>query len=934
MAGLTTTLNTAVTGLKATQTGMAVLADNIANAQTENYARREIEYASITLGGFGTGVEVKGVRRKIDNFVMEAIRDQSSILSKSKTLDEFHKKIQLLFGQPNTSGDLDATLKNYFSSLKTLSSTPDDPALRLNVVKKGDELAKRISNLARGLEELRYEADQSILNSVDNINALLTNIHNANNIVGRTSDSRHVNPSVLETRDVSLQKLSEELNISIFVKDNNKVIVSTTGGKLLIGDNRYVLDYTPQPSLDGFLNDSEFHNLTVSILRDNGERSNPLDLVSAGSSDEVATSLVSGNIKAYLEMRDSELPAIIEQLDNLATMINEQVNSVYNDGNGYPPAASYVGTTPLLATARRDFSGQVMIALVDDDGLPLQKADGTDFYPLTLDLGSLDSGYGAGQPTVQTIIDEINEYFYSSVVEDTVQLGNLYDIKLVASDDLSAMPNGQITFDFELINKSVQSSTFEVLGITVTDGGCTGLTTALPASYVIDPGERTRTGSSMTVDFAGGGGGPYTIQAQLQVTDEEGLISTATIEYVIDDTPASIAIRNTRYVASAIAAGGATITPAGTTQSFARASLVNANGFAASSTEEGYLKIEALVDGHHIAFAQLTSKEEGLAASGSTAAIAATNRNFGHFFGLNNFFIDSQDTDGSAINMAVREDLLSNPQLVSTASLTQTPSQGVNEFVGVTQASAALTLSGIPDIGDTITIDGQVFTYVAAAATNDQITIGGTLAATLANTTAKLNAINAYTSGTVDQATYTDDATDTIYITFSAAGSEGNNFIISFNFATISGAINDALPATANSGNLTGGIDDMVTVNQERYTYQIGISNNATIDLLFNISNSVYEFDAAGNLSASSNTISGYASTIISFTATNALFAENDHQREDTFQKGFLEKYQNVSGININEEVANTIVLQNMYAANARVVTAIVKMFDSLLDLV
>ena len=45
------------------------------------------------------------------------------------------------------------------------------------------------------------------------------------------------------------------------------------------------------------------------------------------------------------------------------------------------------------------------------------------------------------------------------------------------------------------------------------------------------------------------------------------------------------------------------------------------------------------------------------------------------------------------------------------------------------------------------------------------------------------------------------------------------------------------------------------------------------------------------------------------------------------------QRFNDASGVNVDEEMANLLTLQNSYAANARVVTAIKEMLDALIQM-
>ncbi len=109
-------------------------------------------------------------------------------------------------------------------------------------------------------------------------------------------------------------------------------------------------------------------------------------------------------------------------------------------------------------------------------------------------------------------------------------------------------------------------------------------------------------------------------------------------------------------------------------------------------------------------------------------------------------------------------------------------------------ATGSITFSAQPAVNSTLTINGTVFTFVAASASSVQITIGGTLAATMTNSATILNAHGSVGGGF---ATYVGTAT-TVTITRGVLGPAGNTF-------TLAASTAPASNATVSGPTLTGG---------------------------------------------------------------------------------------------------------------------------------
>lgn len=928
--GLDVAVTSALSGLKASQEGLSVLSNNIANVNTENYSRRIIEQKSATIDGVGQGVSITAIKRKVDEFLIEGVRTTGTQTSYSGTIDEYYERIQLLLGKPGTANNVNRSIDDFFSALRSLANNPELPSLRLDAVNKAISLADKISNLTGDLQQLRYDVDRDLKNTIDTINNQIKSLYEINIALEEAGNMGTNNVALLEDRDTVLESLAKNIDFTVYYSQTGAATISTANGISLLDKNQYRIEYTPVSTVQQIINETPISQTNIGIVdKATGQLESVVQMISGGIESEITTNIRGGKIKALLEMRDVEIPRMLEQLDNLAVTIRNQVNTIHNDGAGFPPATSLQGTTSFLSTEVREFSGKVRIGLVDDNGKPVVRTDDySPVNPLTLNLGKLNSGTGDGKPTMQTIIDEINEYFFYSPVLSRSTLGNLADIKIAATST-PLVANGTLSFDFELDNSSNLNSTFEVLGITV-DNGATGLTSALPSAYNINNGVRSRTDDPLTVSFAGGSGGPYTMQVTLRVTDADGNVSTGTLDYVIDDNPTDSNVLNDRYIAST-ATGSASIIPSGTTQRFAQASFVDENGDAVTSAGfPGYLKITTESSSYHIVIDELDSQDLG---SPTNTSITPTGRGFSHYFGLNNLFEDYPTTKtGNSINLSVRDDIATNPNLISMGEMVRSPSYVETRTVGDSSATGTLQFAANPEIGDTITLSGTVFTFVAAAATDAEITIGAGLTTTLTNIAAKLNATNSTTIGTVDSADYASNGVDTIVITHTTPGSVGNIFSFSATTATIGVSINGDAFSTGPSGLLTNGRDTTVNTIMQPHTYELGISSNQIVDRLANLTSTILNFSSAGTLPASSSTISGYAANIVSFAAGKTKQAQENYEKDQLFSDSYIARFKGTSGVNLDEELANTIIYQNSYTASARVITVTKELFAILFE--
>jgi len=89
-------------------------------------------------------------------------------------------------------------------------------------------------------------------------------------------------------------------------------------------------------------------------------------------------------------------------------------------------------------------------------------------------------------------------------------------------------------------------------------------------------------------------------------------------------------------------------------------------------------------------------------------------------------------------------------------------------------------------------------------------------------------------------------------------------------------------------------------------------------------------FAATGELGATNVKMSEYASQILAFNATQAAEAENQIAFKEVLYSDIKFRAESFSGVNIDEEMANLITLQNSFSAVARVITVTQEMMDTL----
>ena len=110
--------------------------------------------------------------------------------------------------------------------------------------------------------------------------------------------------------------------------------------------------------------------------------------------------------------------------------------------------------------------------------------------------------------------------------------------------------------------------------------------------------------------------------------------------------------------------------------------------------------------------------------------------------------------------------------------------------------------------------------------------------------------------------------------------------------------------------------------------------DKSSVQAIANLFNSKLSFDATNKLAASSTTLSQYATEILSLNAAQANSAKDSLTSRQVLVDNLEAKTAAISGVNLDEELSQMIVLENAYAASARVITATQNMFEMLTSMV
>lgn len=318
---LSQTLATSLTGLRTTQAGLALVASNVANAQTPGYVRKTLSQATTLAGGVGGGVRVEAVSRAIDEFVQRQLRIESSGGAYADLRAAFYQRLQQVYGEPGSASAFETVFNDFTNAVQTLSTSPESSAARSIVLSSAQVLAQYFNGMTADIQGLRADAEQSLADAVANANNAMQQIASINAQLAHAPKGETSTAVLEDQRDVYVDQLATLMDIRVVVDDLNQFNVFTNSGVQLVGVAAAKLSFNTQGTITAATQwnaDPAKSNVGSLILTS----------ATGTSIDLIANKAIrSGQIAAYIEMRDHTLVGAQNQLDAMAVAMAEALSN-------------------------------------------------------------------------------------------------------------------------------------------------------------------------------------------------------------------------------------------------------------------------------------------------------------------------------------------------------------------------------------------------------------------------------------------------------------------------------------------------------------------------------------------------------------------------------------------------------------------------------
>lgn len=349
--------------LTASQLGIQVAGNNIANVSTPGYSRQVASFLPVGDGGTtagtqsGRGVSVRDVRRQIDaalqNRLWNGTADESASAQQYQTLSAIEATLGEL-----TDNDFSSRLQGFFNIWSERANLSKSSSV---VVQQAGQITDYLRKIQKDLGTLQSQIDSQLQSGVDRADQLLSTIANLNVRISTSEGGQGLANSLRDQRDQVISELSKLVDItSVDQPDGSTNILIGSTPVVLAGQSRGMrFDMT---EING--------NLEVSVkAKDNSEF---LDIQS-------------GQLGALLSDRRQSVGQTSAALNSIASQLIFEVNKLHSTGTNKDGLTSASGTLS-FATADRTRSLNDVYNTATS-GLPF-KANNGGFYVTVKQTGT------------------------------------------------------------------------------------------------------------------------------------------------------------------------------------------------------------------------------------------------------------------------------------------------------------------------------------------------------------------------------------------------------------------------------------------------------------------------------------------------------------------------------------------------------------------
>lgn len=312
-------INIGYSGASTAQVELNVTAQNTANAMTDGYTRQvaitsTIGASSGSSNSAGNGVQVDSIRRVSNQYQVNQVWYAASDYGYYNTQQEYLTQLETVLSDDNSS--LSGGFDNFFAALNAATTSPDDSALREQVISESGALALRVDNTLDYIDSQSSEIVSQEQAMVAQVNTLTSGIAGYNQQIAEAEANGDNASALYDARDQMVEQLSGIMDVQVNIDDEGNYDVTLQNG---------------QPLVSG-------QESSTIELDTNADGTQSMSLTFAGTTSSMNTE-TGGSLGALFDYQNKVLTPLTGTINSMAEQFADAVNTQLAQGydlNGNP----------------------------------------------------------------------------------------------------------------------------------------------------------------------------------------------------------------------------------------------------------------------------------------------------------------------------------------------------------------------------------------------------------------------------------------------------------------------------------------------------------------------------------------------------------------------------------------------------------------------
>ena len=303
---ISSSLASAVSGLNAASRNVEVISNNIANAATPGYGRRELVTEARSVGSVGQGVRVVAVRRESDLVLITDRRVSQAATGGDAARAAYYNAIERAIGTTDSAVSIGSRIDAFDSALLAAAANPGTGARLTAAVAAADALTRQIAGAAGAVQEQRQRADSTIADQVEQLNAALRRVSDLNGQIRGHAGGNTDASALMDQRQQVIDSIAAILPLREVQREFGQVALYAVNGSALVEGPAAQFGFTPTAAIGATssISDGSLSGLTL----------NGRPVAVSGSTSPIA----GGAMAAQFNLRDTRAVESQAQLDALA----------------------------------------------------------------------------------------------------------------------------------------------------------------------------------------------------------------------------------------------------------------------------------------------------------------------------------------------------------------------------------------------------------------------------------------------------------------------------------------------------------------------------------------------------------------------------------------------------------------------------------------